>query len=198
MAKCSCRAPGVSPPEVRRGRRLAFKTGTSYGFRDFWALGYDPEVTIGVWAGRPDGTPMPGHSGRLTAAPVLFKIADLVGPPRSASTAAPPPGALQVRRAGLPPRLQRLEPGMPGTSRARGPEIVYPPDGALIDWHGEEVALEATGGKPPLRWLVDGRPLAQQQPRRDTSWQPVGVGFVQLSVIDAAGRSAHSTVRLSP
>ena len=67
--------PGVLPAEVRRGRRLSFKTGTSYGYRDFWAIGYDPEVTIGVWAGRPDGTPMPGRSGRLTAAPVLFKIA---------------------------------------------------------------------------------------------------------------------------
>jgi penicillin-binding protein 1C len=77
--------PGVLPAETRRGRRLAFKTGTSYGFRDFWAVGYDPEVTIGVWVGRPDGTPMPGHSGRLTAAPILFKIADLLGPatPRS-------------------------------------------------------------------------------------------------------------------
>ena len=72
--------PGVLPAEARRGRRLAFKTGTSYGYRDFWAVGYDPEVTIGVWAGRPDGTPMPGHSGRLTAAPILFKIADLLGP----------------------------------------------------------------------------------------------------------------------
>jgi membrane carboxypeptidase/penicillin-binding protein PbpC len=59
--------PGVLPAEVRRGRRLAFKTGTSYGYRDFWAVGYDPEVTIGVWAGRPDGTPILGGSGRLTA-----------------------------------------------------------------------------------------------------------------------------------
>src|SRR5262249_40749117 len=120
--------PGVSPPEVRRGRRLAFKTGTPYGFRDFWPLGYDTAGTVGGGAGRPEAPPCPGHRGGLPAAPVLFKIADLLGPPRSASTAAPPPGALQVRRAGLPPRLQRLEPGMPGTSRARGPEIVYPPD----------------------------------------------------------------------
>jgi penicillin-binding protein 1C len=189
---------GVLPAEARGGRRLAFKTGTSYGYRDFWALGYDPEMTIGVWAGRPDGTPMPGHSGRLTAAPVLFKIADLLGPSRSSSPAPPPSGAVLVGREGLPPRLRRLEPGMPGTSRVRGPEIVYPPDGALIDWHGEEVPLEAIGGKQPLRWLVDGRPLKPEAPRNEVYWQPAGIGFVQLSVIDAAGRSAHSTVRLSP
>jgi penicillin-binding protein 1C len=188
---------GVLPAATRRGRRLAFKTGTSYGFRDFWAVGYDPEVTIGVWAGRPDGTPMPGHSGRLTAAPVLFKIADVLGPARSPGAAPPPAGALLVGRNDLPPRLRRLEPA-PGRSRARGLEIAYPPDGAVIEWHGEDVPLAATGGKPPLRWLVDGRPLAQQQPRRETFWQPEGIGFVQLSVIDAAGRSAHSAVRLSP
>jgi len=55
---------------------LAWKTGTSYGFRDVWAIGFSPEYTIGVWLGRPDGTPMPGHSGRKTAGPILFAVAD--------------------------------------------------------------------------------------------------------------------------
>ena len=189
---------GVLPAEIRRGRRLAFKTGTSYGYRDFWAIGYDPEVTIGVWAGRPDGTPMPGHNGRLTAAPILFKIADLLGPSRSRDASPPPFGALLVGRIDLPPRLRRLEHRAPATSQPGGPKIIYPPDGALIEWRGEEVPLEAIGGKQPLRWLVDGRPLAPAAPRRGIYWQPEGTGFAQFSVIDAAGRSAHSTVRLSP
>jgi penicillin-binding protein 1C len=188
---------GVLPAEIRRGRRLAFKTGTSYGYRDFWAIGYDPEVTIGVWAGRPDGTPMPAHSGRLTAAPVLFKIADLLGPSRSRDASPPPVGALLVGRNDLPPRLRQLEPRALATSQPGGPKIVYPPDGALIEWRGEEVPLEAMGGKQPLRWLVDGRPLAPGTPRRGLYWQPEGIGFVRFSVIDAAGRNAHSTVRLS-
>src|SRR6516162_8192187 len=185
--------PSVLPTEVRRGRKLAFKTGTSYGYRDFWAIGYDSEVTIGVWAGRPDGTPMPGHSGRLTAAPVLFKIADLLGPSRSRDVTPPPSGALLVGRNDLPPRLRRLELGALGqtASHAGGPKIVYPPDGALIEWRGEEVPLDAIGGKQPLRWLVDGRPLTLDPPRGEIYWQPEGIGFVQLSVIDAAGRSAH-------
>ncbi|MBV8130933.1 MAG: penicillin-binding protein 1C [Alphaproteobacteria bacterium] len=189
--------PGVLPAEIRRGRRFAFKTGTSYGYRDFWAIGYDPEVTIGVWAGRPDGTPMPGHSGRLTAAPVLFKIADLLGPSRSRDAIPPPPGTLLLSRNDLPPRLRRLEPRAPAPAQPGGPKIVYPPDGALIEWRGEEVPLEAIGGKGPLQWLVDGRPLPPDPPRRGVYWQPDEIGFVQLSVIDAAGRSAHSTVRLS-
>jgi penicillin-binding protein 1C len=192
--------PGVLPAETRRGRRLAFKTGTSYGFRDFWAVGYDPEVTIGVWAGRPDGTPMPGRSGRLTAAPILFEIADLLGPATPRSEASPPHGALLVARTDLPTRLQRLDPGSPTrpATPAEGLKIVYPPDGALIEWRGEELPLEAAGGKRPLRWLVDGRPLPPAPPRRPIYWQPDGVGFARLTVIDGEGRSAHSTVRLSP
>src|SRR5712671_1883938 len=192
--------PGVLPTEIRRGRRLAFKTGTSYGYRDFWAIGYDQEVTIGVWAGRADGTPMPGRSGRLTAAPVMFKIADLVGPPSLQNVARPPSGALMLGRNDLPPRLRRLDPGPLAQAAAPGeaPKIVYPPDGALIEWHGEELSLEATGGRRPFRWLVDGKPLAPGVPRRTIYWQPEGIGFSQLTVIDAEGRSAHSTVRLSP
>jgi penicillin-binding protein 1C len=192
--------PGVLPAEIRRGRRLAFKTGTSYGFRDFWAIGYDPEVTIGVWAGRPDGTPMPGRSGRVTAAPILFKIADLIGPATSRSEAPTPMGALLVARNDLPSRLQRLDPGPPprAAASAGGPQIVYPPDGALIEWRGEELPLEAVGGKRPFRWLVDGKPLPSTPPHRPIYWQPEGVGFARLTVIDGNGRSAHSTVRLSP
>jgi penicillin-binding protein 1C len=192
--------PGVLPAEVRRGRKLSFKTGTSYGYRDFWAIGYDPEVTIGVWAGRPDGTPMPGRSGRLTAAPVLFKIADLLGPPQLERAWLAPAGALLIGRNDLPPRLRRLDPGprAQASSQTGGPKIVYPPDGALIEWHGEELALEATGGKRPLQWLVEGKPLTPDLPRRPVFWLPEGIGFAQLTVIDAQGRSAHSTVRLSP
>jgi penicillin-binding protein 1C len=42
--------------------QLAWKTGTSYGFRDAWSVGVGPRYLIGVWIGRPDGTPVPGSS----------------------------------------------------------------------------------------------------------------------------------------
>jgi penicillin-binding protein 1C len=192
--------PGMLPAEVKRARQLAFKTGTSYGFRDAWAVGYDSEVTIAVWAGRPDGTPMPGISGRTTAAPVLFKIADLLGPRAAKMAAKPPPGALVVARRELPPGLQRLDPGPAerGGRDTGGPKILYPPDGSTVEWHGEDVPLEAAGGSAPLRWLADGRPLPQGAPRRTLFWNPAGVGFTRLTVVDAAGRSAHATVRLEP
>jgi penicillin-binding protein 1C len=192
--------PGIPPGELRQRRRLAVKTGTSYGFRDFWAIGYDAQVTIAVWAGRPDGTPMPGHSGRTTAAPVLFKIADLLGPAPALSAPQPPPNALLLSRRDLPTHLRRLESGPfdnGHASDAGAPKILYPPDGAVVAWDGAAVPLEAAGGHGALRWLVDGRPLAPAATRRALYWRPDGLGFAQLTVIDAQGRSARATVRLA-
>ncbi|HZH44567.1 MAG TPA: penicillin-binding protein 1C [Lysobacter sp.] len=73
-----------------RGRpRVAWKTGTSYGFRDAWALGSTRRYTVGVWVGRPDGTPLPGQYGAVTALPLLFEVIDSL--PRARADAAPRP-----------------------------------------------------------------------------------------------------------
>ncbi|MGE3870761.1 MAG: penicillin-binding protein 1C, partial [Pseudorhodoplanes sp.] len=63
---------GTPPPENGPHRRIAFKTGTSYGYRDAWSVGFDGRMTVGVWVGRADGAPVPGLIGRTAAAPVLF------------------------------------------------------------------------------------------------------------------------------
>ncbi|WP_163835490.1 penicillin-binding protein 1C [Spartinivicinus ruber] len=57
---------------------LVWKTGTSYGFRDAWAIGVSDHYTIGIWLGRPDGSPMPGYHGRITAVPLLQQIYQLL------------------------------------------------------------------------------------------------------------------------
>ena len=62
----------------RQGGRVAIKTGTSYGYRDAWALGVTEGHTLGVWVGRPDGTPLPGHYGAVTAVPLLRRVAGLL------------------------------------------------------------------------------------------------------------------------
>ncbi len=75
---------------VRDETRLAWKTGTSYGFRDAWAVGVTPRYSLGVWLGRPDGTPVPGHYGALSAAPLLFRLANLQADGNEAWSSAPP------------------------------------------------------------------------------------------------------------
>ncbi|BFM49698.1 penicillin-binding protein 1C [Marinomonas sp. THO17] len=67
-------------PDAPHG--LAIKTGTSYGYRDAWAIGVNQDYTLGVWVGRPDGTPIPGHYGQVTAVPLLNAIYQLINEQR--------------------------------------------------------------------------------------------------------------------
>lgn len=69
---------------------IGWKSGTSYGFRDAWAIGFNGRYRVGVWIGRPDGTPMPGHYGALTAAPLMFSVFDMLGNTSAAPDPAPP------------------------------------------------------------------------------------------------------------
>ncbi|MFM1693027.1 penicillin-binding protein 1C [Aeromonas salmonicida] len=62
-----------------RVNRLAWKTGTSYGYRDSWALGVSGRWTLGVWLGRPDGTPLPGFYGQSAAVPLLLSVYSRLG-----------------------------------------------------------------------------------------------------------------------
>src|SRR5437870_5299593 len=95
------------PPENAAGGRIAFKTGTSYGYRDAWSVGFDGRRTIGVWVGRPDGAPVPGLNGRAAAAPILFDAFARTG--KLPQTLPPAPkGTLIATNAKLPPPLQRF------------------------------------------------------------------------------------------
>jgi len=70
---------------------VAWKTGTSYGYRDAWAIGSTRHYTVGVWVGRPDGTPLPGQYGAVTALPLMFEVVDsLPRQPGDAAAAAMP------------------------------------------------------------------------------------------------------------
>ncbi|KQW46663.1 MULTISPECIES: penicillin-binding protein 1C [unclassified Roseateles] len=76
-------------PFRESAQRVAWKTGTSFGFRDAWALGVTDRYTFGVWIGRPDGTPNPGHFGANAAAPLLRDLAAALGPAESRQQLAP-------------------------------------------------------------------------------------------------------------
>jgi len=85
--------PGERADTFDRGGRprVAWKTGTSYGFRDAWAIGSTRRYTVGVWVGRPDGTPLPGQYGAVTALPLLFEVVDTLPRGRGDGIARPPP-----------------------------------------------------------------------------------------------------------
>lgn len=189
------------PPNAKAGR-IAFKTGTSYGYRDAWAIGFDGHYTVGVWVGRPDMTSTPGLLGRTAAAPILFDAFALIGPRRTPFRAAPREAIRVSSGADLPPPLkrfdkdQRLSVGKQYIDRPVA--IAFPPDRSEVEVVPEgAVLLKADGGVLPLTWLVDGAPVGVSRDRRRLFWRPVGDGFAKVSVIDAAGRVDRVTVRLT-
>jgi penicillin-binding protein 1C len=195
---------GSPPPANALPGRIAYKTGTSYGYRDAWAVGFDRRVTIGVWIGRPDGSAVPGLIGRQVAAPVLFDaFARLGGEPEPLPM---PPNALLASSATLPPPLRRLHKDAPrATAAAATPslKIAFPPDGARVDLgftlkepQPSSLVLKAQGGVPPLRWLVNGTPLDAPETRRQSAWTPDGAGFARVTVIDGLGATDSVTVRV--
>ena len=193
---------GTPPPENAVGARIAFKTGTSYGYRDAWAVGFDGKRTIGVWVGRPDGAPVPGLTGRSAAAPVLFDAFARTGNSPAPLPAAPK-GALAAATGKLPPPLQRFRPataaGGPGEAQLR---IMFPPDGARLELASDDagrpepIAVKVTGGMAPLTVLVNGAPLPPAPGRRTLFFAPDGPGFVRLTVMDAGGATDSVVVRL--
>lgn len=91
LASNPAELPGVPLQSSRTARApLAWKTGTSYGYRDAWAIGVTDRWTVGVWVGRPDGTPSPGQYGSLTALPLLFAVDAMLPNPGSAPRFAQP------------------------------------------------------------------------------------------------------------
>jgi penicillin-binding protein 1C len=191
------------PPASAKGGGIAYKTGTSYGYRDAWAAGFDGRTTIVVWVGRPDATATPGLTGRSAAAPLLFDAFAKVSL-RPHPLAPPPADVRRLSTSALPPPLRRFRDAGEETPAAGGyldppVQIAFPPDRAEIeagDVPQSAIVLKADGGALPLTWLVDGEPLAVDPASREAVWEPAGRGFARISVIDAKGRSDRVEVRL--
>jgi penicillin-binding protein 1C len=156
---------------------VAWKTGTSWGGRDAWAFGFDLRHVVGVWIGRPDGTPMPAATGAALALPVLAHVFDLL---EKAPRVIAPPRGLPAQR---------------GEVATDALQLLFPPPEAVLSADGP-VTIRAMGGRRPLSFLVDGAPLITEPARRDAAWRPPGPGFYRLSVLDADGAAAHAAVQV--
>lgn len=174
---------------TQNSHAIAYKTGTSYGFRDAWAAGYTDKWTIIVWVGRPDGAPRVGKTGRQAAAPLLFDIfANLpgVGSDQHYQKIQSAPRGLKVF----------------GGTAINQPEILFPPNGAEIavsEFGKAGRGLSFAARSPtadPLQWYVDGKPISRQETSRKTIWYPKGNGFYKVSVVAKNGSATHSFIRV--
>jgi penicillin-binding protein 1C len=189
---------------LSRQRAIAFKTGTSYGFRDAWSVGFSNDYTVGVWVGRADGSPRPGRMGRESAAPILLKTFEILPPDRHADT--PPPAGAILTNANdqLPPsmRIFRREtaPAPPKETTVPPPTIAFPPNGTVVPLPADTakdhtIVLKADGGTGPLTWLVNGQLLGNFDRFQPVLYTPDGEGLARITVVDAQGRSDTSQVR---
>jgi penicillin-binding protein 1C len=194
---------GTPPPENAAHNRIAFKTGTSYGYRDAWSVGFDGRITIGVWVGRPDGAPVPGLVGRTAAAPILFDAFARTGKIPAALPKAPK-GALVASNAKLPLPLRRFRPvgELVRTGGEQAPHIQFPLNGSRIDVDrsgGPQLSampVKVAGGVLPLTMLVNGVSVGEIDSRRQRLLDPPGPGFARLTVIDATGAADTVVIRI--
>ncbi|WP_438277679.1 penicillin-binding protein 1C [Nitrobacter sp.] len=195
---------GTPPPENAVRNRIAFKTGTSYSYRDAWSVGFDGRMTVGVWVGRPDGAPVSGLIGRVAAAPVLFdafaRTGKLLAPLPKA-----PRGTLIAANAKLPLPLRRFRPAgeLIRTSNEHTLRIQFPLNGSRIDAGGGDgtklsaLPVKVAGGVFPMTMLVNGKSVGEiERNRRRGMIEPPGPGFVRLTVMDAAGAADTVTIRI--
>lgn len=172
--------------------QVAFKTGTSYGFRDAWAAAVSGDHVIVVWLGRADGAPRTGVTGRDIALPVLFEMADRV------SHHLRDDGESRARLTTEP--LKKARGAQRNLSANRPPEILFPPEGAEL-WAGPvngqpgRPFVLAGRGQGALSWFVDGTPT-QRDDAGSPIWQPRQPGFYQVTAVDPDGRATRVRVRV--
>jgi len=189
---------------LMRQRAVAFKTGTSYGYRDAWSIGFSNDYTIGVWVGQADGSPRPGHVGRDAAAPILLKTFDLL-PADLHADEPPPPGTLLTNDTDRLPASMRIfrreaAPAPPQAAVVPPPSIAFPPNGTVVPLPAatakdRSILFKADGGRAPLTWLVNGQLLGNFDRFQPVLFTPDGEGVARITVVDSQGRSDSAQVR---
>jgi penicillin-binding protein 1C len=181
---------GTAPPDGVLPLPISYKTGTSYGYRDAWALGFDRNYVVGVWVGRADGTAVAELTGRKSAAPVLFNVF----------------ATLKSKNAAQRPRIASPIPATlkhfgivaaQFNSTSHPLQIMFPPEGAklsrIMDDHGDArpVVVKVEGGAAPYRVLINGAPVAGQFRTKNIDVAMQVAGYANLTLIDANGLVDH-------
>jgi len=186
--------------ERASNRKIAFKTGTSSGYRDVLALGFDDTYTVGVWMGHPKANPMPGQTGIRTAAPILFRIFDFL-PVGSGGKIA---SLENVAMKKAPKNLRTLltSGGNTGASYPMPFSISFPVDRSKIpfqQWNSGSAPvypIKMREGKRPFSVFVNGKPIRFGNLARSVIWSPKEPGFYSIVAIDREGNVAASNVEL--
>ena len=194
---------GLPQPQSAGTSAIAYKTGTAYGYRDCWAVGFDGQYVVAVWVGRADASPVPGMTGAKAAVPILFETFQRLGKDR-VPLPAKPDGVLSRPTAELPVALRRARvAGRDALTRKGTPfRIAYPPKGAVVELGlktgsgAQPLVIKLEGGKRPYTWLVNDKPVEVSSYRRQLVFTPKEEGFANVAVIDSRGQVARVDLTL--
>ena len=171
ISRVSGTCSAVLPPRGSRRLGIAYKTGTSYGYRDAWSVGYDGRHVLGVWVGRADNAAVPGLTGYESAAPILFEAFAKSGIVTTPMPKAPP-GAVRIAQSELPVGLRRFARTASGLVAATALLRFNPqPTEADVRWYLAGNLCRCTGYDKIIRAVFDA---AERQHAAERS--PAGRG----------------------
>ena len=147
------------PPEgfIDRENQIAYKTGTSYGYRDAWTIAYNRAYTVAVWMGKPNNGTQLKQTGRKSAAPLEFEVVALLAnllPQKSWEWST------SYLDKSVPPGLARFDPQQ-SLQQTKKLTILYPQENARFrsaDCVDTIVEVKVDDGVKPYYWYIDGKP----------------------------------------
>lgn len=156
------------PDQHIKNPGVAYKTGTSYGFRDAWSIGYDSQYVVGIWVGRADGTPCLGYHGRQIAAPLMMQVFNTLG--------VTPIVYEQTQSVQHQPlRFQSPEKSDFSITMPKKSTILCVPEGDLV-------YLQSNSNDTVL-WYVNGNYLGES--KTACGWTPKNEGFYQITAMNS-------------
>lgn len=154
----------IMPDNRHTNPGIAFKTGTSYGYRDSWAVGYDNDHVVGIWVGRADGTPCVGFSGRTTAVPLMLKVFEQIG----------------INSLKISPDLQNENLNLHFAEQQNFDfKITMPKDNTVIAAIDNQPIFLNTNSHDLVKWYVNGKYIGES--KNTLEWRPQGIGFYKIT-----------------
>ncbi len=174
---------------TNENHHIAYKTGTSYGYRDAWTIAYDKEYTVTVWVGKPDNTTQLKRTGRVIAAPLAFEVHSILN-------ALIPHDNWQWPASYLgnnaPLGLQHFDREV--EEKDAPLHFIYPEENARFmnaDCNDAIVEFMIENGKEPYYWYIDGK---AQEYQKNTITLPFKHGGHTINVIDSRGNNATRNI----
>ena len=161
---------------------IAYKTGTSYGFRDAWSIGYDANYVVGIWVGKADGTPCPGYHGRQIAAPLMMQVFDYlkVTPIQLPEQTESPTHKL---------RFKNIE--------EKNFKITMPKNNTIVCVPENGEIFLSTNEEGPILWYVNGDYLGKSPKDISTfSWKPTNTGFYNITATNTKNETANCNMQI--